>query len=213
MRNLEEAFEQCKDRSLVLLIDEYDAPLTHVLNDVDEFKMRHAILRDFFSLIKRFNSKFRFGFITGVTKISSLGLFSGPNNIRDITFDSLYGSIAGITQQELEQNLKPYIANAAKALRKIYPDQGWNNKKVLERLKLNYDGYSFDERAQVRVYNPWSVLNFLASPHREFKPYWLGSGAAASSLLFNSLDRVSKSGNSLRELCEYLAPGLPKKAA
>ncbi len=215
--NFERALKQFGQNELVLLIDEYDAPLTHVLEDLGEFEYRREIFYDFFSTMKIFADKFRFVFITGVARISDLGLFSGPNNIKDISFDPMYGAIAGITQEELEQNLKPYIAHAAQVLTEEAqePQERWDEQKVLSELKFNYDGYSFDLFAQKKVYNSWSVINFFASPRLGFQNYWLETGgntALLSLYLDNLIAQGSAAQQGLGELPDFLALDYEKES-
>ena len=95
--------------TLVLLIDEYDAPLTAVLGDKKEFEERRALFSEFFSTIKAYSGKFRFIFITGVTRYSNTSIFSAFNNIEDISFNPAYGAIVGYTQEELEHYFKDYM--------------------------------------------------------------------------------------------------------
>ncbi len=196
------ALKNADNCSIVLLIDEYDAPLTHVLTDPDEFDERRKTLASFFKRLKFYDDKFRFVFITGVTRITQLGLFSGPNNIKDISFESEYGAITGFTQEELEQNFKPYIASVAQVLKKEYPQEQWDEQKVLSELKSNYDGYSFDTFAEHKVYNPWSVINFFAEPEVGFKHYWLKS--STSTLAVKFLERLAGNSDDLLKIEDFL---------
>ncbi|WP_281756911.1 AAA family ATPase, partial [Succinatimonas hippei] len=167
--------------TLVLLIDEYDAPLTAVMGDKKEFEERRALFSEFFSTIKAYSGKFRFIFITGVTRYSNTSIFSAFNNIEDISFDPSYGALVGYTQEELEYYFKDYLENAAKALNRKEKTCKYTYEFILDELKNNYDGYSFDEDNEWHVYNPWSILNFLKNPQRGFKPYWLDTGGAKPS--------------------------------
>ncbi len=200
-RNLENALNSCEGQSLVLLIDEHDSPLTHTLTDPDEFEERRRVLTLFFTIVKMFTDKFRFIFITGITKFTGISSFSGLNNLEDITFDADYGAITGITQKELETCCKPYIRNAAQVFNEKYPGRGWDEEKILSEMKANYDGYSFDRQAKTRVYNPWSVLHFLKKPQNKFLPYWLQSGGTAA-LLAHYIKKMSQQGRGLGELVD-----------
>ena len=102
--------------SLVLLIDEYDAPLTAVMGKSEEFEDRRTLLSEFFLTIKRYSGKFRFIFITGVTRYSQVSIFSAFNSLDDISFNPLYGTIVGYTQEELEFYFKDYLEKAAEVL-------------------------------------------------------------------------------------------------
>ena len=190
--------------TLVLLIDEYDAPLTAVMGDKEEFEARRALFSEFFSTVKSRSSKFRFIFITGVTRYSNTSIFSAFNNIKDISFNPTYGAIVGYTQAELENYFKDYIEYAANALNKKEKTDKYTYELILEELKNNYDGYSFDEECEWHVYNPWSILNFLSEPQRGFKPYWLETGGAKPSLLVNYLNTFIDKKVKKTELVDYL---------
>ena len=175
------------ESEVVLLVDEYDAPLTAVLNDSSEFDDRCKILFNFYMTVKSFQVKFRFIFITGVTYYSHTSIFSAFNHLTDLTLDSDYGALLGYTSDELESYFSEYIDNAVETLNRKFPTERYTHEKVVEELKRNYDGYSFDEDCMHHVYNPWSILNFLKSPHRGFIPYWVVSGGSTPTFLVNYL--------------------------
>ena len=199
-----EALENAKDNSLVLLIDEYDAPLTATMADSKEFSNRKKILSDFFLTIKSYAGKFRFIFITGVTRYSQVSIFSAFNSLDGISFNPLYGTIVGYTQEELEFYFKDYLEKAAEVLNQKKNTNEFTYEKVLECVKNNYDGYSFDEECSTHVYNPWSILNFLKYPIREFKSYWLDSGASKPSLLVNYFTSVMDKKADRSKLLDFL---------
>ena len=182
---LEKSIEN--EDEVVLLVDEYDAPLTAVLNDSNEFEDRRKILSNFYLTVKSFDGKFRFIFVTGVTYYSHTSIFSAFNNLKDLTLDLRYGALLGYTSEELEKYFSEYIDNAVVTLNKKFPTERYTHEKVVEELKRNYDGYSFDEDCMHHVYNPWSILNFLKSPHRGFIPYWVVSGGSTPTFLVNYL--------------------------
>ena len=99
---LEKSIENEDDGAVVLLVDEYDAPLTAVLNDSNEFEDRRKILSNFYLTVKSFDGKFRFIFVTGVTYYSHTSIFSAFNNLKDLTLDLRYGALLGYTSEELE---------------------------------------------------------------------------------------------------------------
>ena len=175
------------DQKIVLLIDEYDTPLSAVLNNEKEFIARRDILYSFYSKLKQYQGRFRFIFITGVTYYAHTSIFSAFNNLTDLTLDSDYGALLGYTSEELEKYFREYIDNAVVTLNKKFPTERYAHEKVVEELKRNYDGYSFDEDCMHHVYNPWSILNFLKSPHRGFIPYWVVSGGSTPTFLVNYL--------------------------
>ena len=203
-RYLDIRFNQKDISGLVLLIDEYDAPLTAVMGDKEEFERRRRVLSNFFSTIKAYSGKFRFIFITGVTRYSNTSIFSAFNNIKDISFNPAYGALVGYTQEELEYYFKDYIEYAAKALNRKEKTCKYTYEFILDELKNNYDGYSFDEDNEWHVYNPWSILNFLKNPQRGFKPYWLDTGGAKPSLLVNYLNTFIDKKVKKTELIDYL---------
>ena len=193
---LEKSIENEDERAVVLLVDEYDAPLTAVLNDSNEFEDRRKILSNFYFTVKSFQVKFRFIFITGVTYYSHTSIFSAFNHLTDLTLDSDYGALLGYTSDELESYFSEYIDNAVETLNRKFPTECYTHEKVVEELKRNYDGYSFDEDCMHHVYNPWSILNFLKSPHRGFIPYWVSSGGSTPTFLVNYLKQGLKKYNS-----------------
>ena len=193
---LEKSIENEDERAVVLLVDEYDAPLTAVLNDSNEFEDRRKILSNFYMTVKSFQVKFRFIFITGVTYYSHTSIFSAFNHLTDLTLDSDYGALLGYTSEELEKYFSEYIDNAVETLNRKFPTERYTHEKVVEELKRNYDGYSFDEDCMHHVYNPWSILNFLKSPHRGFIPYWVSSGGSTPTFLVNYLKQGLKKYNS-----------------
>ena len=192
---LEKSIENEDERAVVLLVDEYDAPLTAVLNDSNEFEDRRKILSNFYMTVKSFQVKFRFIFITGVTYYSHTSIFSAFNHLTDLTLDSDYGALLGYTSDELESYFSEYIDNAVETLNRKFPTERYTHEKVVEELKRNYDGYSFDEDCMHHVYNPWSILNFLKSPHRGFIPYWVVSGGSTPTFLVNYLKQKLKKYN------------------
>ena len=184
------------DQKIVLLIDEYDTPLSAVLNNEKEFIARRDILHSFYSKVKQYQGRFRFIFITGVTYYSHTSIFSAFNHLTDLTLDSDYGALLGYTSDELESYFSEYIDNAVETLNRKFPTERYTHEKVVEELKRNYDGYSFDEDCMHHVYNPWSILNFLKSPHRGFIPYWVSSGGSTPTFLVNYLKQGLKKYNS-----------------
>ncbi len=203
-RYLDIRFSQKDIDSLVLLIDEYDAPLTAVMGDKEEFELRRRVLSNFFSTIKAYSGKFRFIFITGVTRNFNDSIFSSFNILEDISFNPTYGALVGYTQEELEHYFKDYLENAVTELNEDLGEDKYTYDSLIEALKLNYDGYSFDEDCEWHVYNPWSILNFLSEPQRGFKPYWLETGGAKPSLLVNYLNTFIDKKVKKTELVDYL---------
>ncbi len=162
--------------SLVLLIDEYDAPLAACLHRPDLFSQVQTAMSRFFLMLKQHARCLRFLFMAGVTKLANTGIFSGFNNLEDVSPDAEFGTLLGYTEDEIKENFGPYLERAADVL-------GLTQQAVLENLRTNYDGFCFDEDASSHVYCPWSVLNFLNKPARGFQNYWYTSGGNPSLLV------------------------------
>ena len=159
------AYEQT-ERQVVVLIDEYDKPLLDTLDKSELNGTYRDLLRAFFSVIKSSDRYLRFAFLTGVTRFSKVSVFSGLNNLRDISLLSDFAGICGITEQELEANFAPEIETLGNEL-------GETRDATLAILKKRYDGYLFARKGE-NVYNPFSLLNVFAS--RELSDYWYATG-------------------------------------
>lgn len=162
--------------SIVLLIDEYDAPLTERLGDTTAFNAVRDMLTQFFAILKSNEGCLRFFFMTGITKFSNTSIFSAFNNLEDISLDPLYGTLLGYTEEEIVDNFGIYLDSSAQAL-------SLSGDELLSQLRIHYNGFCFDEQASTSVYCPWSVLNFLKRPTRGFKNYWYESGGKPSVLM------------------------------
>ena len=162
---IERANEQTK-QNVVVLIDEYDAPLLDTMHDKKLFTEVRQQLRKFFSPIKDMDGKLRFVFITGISKFSQLSIFSELNNLKTITMNDEYAAICGITKEELVEQLEPEIEVMAEKL-------GISPKTVVQRLRKKYDGYHFTDNSP-DIFNPFSLLNSLSD--KNFKNYWYSTG-------------------------------------
>ena len=151
---------------VVLLIDEYDKPITDNINDLDTANKIRKFFRKFYGVLKNSSTidNLRFVFITGVSKFSKAGVFSCLNNLNDISMDDKYGDIVGYTQQELEDNFSDWIEITAQK-------KSMNKQELLDKIKAYYDGFSFN--GITKVYNPFSVLNFFDKKY--FYNYWYTS--------------------------------------
>ena len=154
-------------QKVVLLIDEYDAPILDTMHDdklMDD--VRHQ-LRDFYSPIKDLDSKLQFVFITGISKFSQLSIFSELNNLKNISMLPEYSAICGISQEELEANFAPEIEAMAEK-------NGYSKAECIAELKKNYDGYHFSQDVQTDIYNPFSLLKAFSD--LSFGSYWFLTG-------------------------------------
>lgn len=153
-------------RKVVVLIDEYDAPLLDVVHEEMNLEVLRNVMRNFYSPLKACDPYLRYVFLTGITKFSQLSIFSELNNIKNISMNPDYAGVCGITQDEIESQMREDVEELAKRL-DITPG------KVMEKLKENYDGYHFTFPSP-DIYNPFSLLNAFADGR--FYSYWFGSG-------------------------------------
>ena len=153
-------------KQVVVLIDEYDAPLLDVAHEKEQLDILRNIMRNFFSPLKARESYLRFVFLIGITKFSQLSIFSELNNITNISMRDDYAGICGITKEELLENMSDDIDMLAEA-------KGLSRESTIAKLKEHYDGYHFSG-VSPDVFNPYSLLNCFAG--RNFGSYWFGSG-------------------------------------
>jgi hypothetical protein len=162
---------------VVVIIDEYDAPLISTLDSPNHEKMREK-LKGFYLVLKACDAQLRFVFITGVSKFSKAGIFSGLNNLDDITLDSDYADICGITQTELLTTYGPEID-------RVLEHTGREREEYLKDLQTFYNGYRFT-RAETLVYNPFG-MNMHFGKLGEFESYWFKT--ATPSFLIKLIDK------------------------
>ncbi len=160
--NLVEALST--ENQVVVLIDEYDKPIVDYLHDMPLANENRLIVKEFFEGLKDLDKHIRFLFITGVSKFSKVSLFSGLNNLTDITVNEDFAALCGYTQQELEH----YFGEAFPAIAKKW---GFTVEEVREELRKMYNGYNW---LGERVYNPWAILNAVNA--KDLANYWSGSG-------------------------------------
>lgn len=153
----------------VLLIDEYDAPLTAAIGHEALFNSVSAALAAFYAVCRANEEAFRFIFVTGIARFSGTPAAAELSRFSDISFDPKYGAIVGFSEKEILNSFAPQLRCAAAVL-------GLDEAEMRARLREQYGGYAFDRDAAVHVFSPWSVLNFLARPHRGLRGYWVESG-------------------------------------
>jgi len=139
------------NQKVVVLVDEYDKPILDNITNVEIANELRDSLRNFYSVIKGSDQYLKFAFLTGVSKFSKVSLFSGLNNLEDITLDSRFSTICGYTQKNVENSFKQYLENVD-----------------LNKLKKWYNGYSWLGES---VYNPFDILLFF-SKGNEYQNYW-----------------------------------------
>lgn len=154
---------------VVILIDEYDAPLQHSWKTPlhDECT---EVYREVFAILKADDAYERLIFITGITKFTQISLFSVLNNLTNISFDAPYAAICGITKDEIMENFMPEIEEMGE-------QNEWTKEETIEQLKSYYDGYHFSRKNMVDVFNPFSLINALED--KELRNYWAASGATS----------------------------------
>ena len=162
---IKRAYEQT-GKKVVVLIDEYDAPLLDVVHERENLDVLRNIMRNFYSPLKACDPYLRYVFLTGITKFSQLSIFSELNNIKNISMDEPYAAICGISEDEIRLQMKDDLGGLAKKL-EITPEE------ALMKLKENYDCYHFTSPSP-DIYNPFSLLNAFADG--KFGSYWFGSG-------------------------------------
>lgn len=147
------SYQKYKEK-VVILIDEYDKPILDNITESKRAIQARELLKGFYSVIKENDKYIQFGFITGVSKFSKVSLFSGLNNLTDITIEKEFGTICGYTQSELESNFVDRLEG-----------------KDLKKIKQWYNGYSWLDES---VYNPFGILSFFRKG--EYENYWFETG-------------------------------------
>ena len=160
------AVYQKTGKQVVVLIDEYDAPLLDVAHEKEKLDVLRNTMRNFYSPLKGNESMLRFVFMTGITKFSQLSIFSELNNITNVSMDEPYAGICGITKEELLTQMSDDIDALAEHLE-------LSREETIQELKDHYDGYHFTWPSP-DVFNPYSLLNCFAK--QEMDDYWFGSG-------------------------------------
>ena len=147
---IEKAYEKYHQK-VVILIDEYDKPILDNIENIPEALLIRNGMRNFYTKIKENDRYLRFAFLTGVSKFAKVSIFSGLNNLEDISLNPDYGNICGYTQLDLDTTFAPYLEGVD-----------------MEKVKVWYNGYNF---LGDTVYNPFDILLFIKNNHR-FKNYW-----------------------------------------
>ena len=160
----------------VVLVDEYDKPLLDVMDtphkvnyqgvEISLEEYNRDTLKSFYSSFKAADEHLRFVFLTGVTKFSQVSVFSGFNQPKDLTMNSRYETICGISESEMEQSFHHQIEEMA-------DENGCSFDEMKCQLKKQYDGYHFSKK-MTEVYNPFSLLNALQE--KDIRNYWFQTG-------------------------------------
>ena len=159
------AYEQT-GRAVVVLIDEYDAPLLDVVHEEEQLPKLRQVMRNFYSPLKACDPYLRFVFLTGITKFSQMSIFSELNNLKNISMNPAYACICGISREELQTQLTDHVDALAEQL-------GTDREGAVRQLGDRYDGYHFAWPSP-DLFNPFSLLNALADCRLD--NYWFSSG-------------------------------------
>ena len=154
------------NQQVVILIDEYDDPIIRHINDPEMARKNREVLQDFYKIMKSESGSLRFVFLTGVSKFSKTSIFSGLNNLLNISLSDKYSALLGYTQEELETYFPECISDLAES-------HSLSINETLNKIKFWYNGYRFS-KAENKVYNPFSCL--LLFEKKEFMNYWFETG-------------------------------------
>ena len=191
------AYEQT-GKKVVVLIDEYDAPLLDVVHEHDNLGTLRNIMRNFYSPLKACDPYLRYVFLTGITKFSQLSIFSELNNIENISMDEPYAAICGISEDEIRSQMKEDVEELARRME-------ITSEEAMNELKENYDGYHFTYPSP-DMYNPFSLLT--AMEKGKIDSYWFGSGTPTYLIQMVKKFNVEPSeiGNNHAEVSAFDAP-------
>jgi len=153
-RLIQEAYKKYQ-KKVVILIDEYDKPILDNLDNPQRAEENRDFLRGIYIQLKANDRYIKFAFLTGISKFSKASIFSGLNQIEDISLNSDFGDVCGYTQEDIETEFKEYLKDV--------------NLKLLQKW---YDGYNF---LADKVYNPFNILKFIKNRYK-FSNYWWESG-------------------------------------
>ena len=200
------AFSQT-GKQVAVIIDEYDAPLLDVLHEDESLDAFRNVMQEFYVQLKANEAMIRFCFITGITKFSQLSIFSTINNLTNISMDSKYAAICGITEEEFVTQMAPDIAMLAR-------EYECTPEEMHAKLKRQYDGYRFAKMSP-DVYNPFSLLKCFNQ--RDIANYWFDSGTPTFLIRqmqhfrtdITSMDHIEASASSFDRPTEAMTTALP----
>ena len=177
-RLIQTAYEKT-DEKVVVLIDEYDAPMLDSINDPELQDYIRNQVRNLFSPLKAQSQYLRFVFLTGISKFSQLSVFSELNNLQQLTFDPNYEGVCGITEEELLTQLKPDIELLAQKMDKLAHRWGgsYDYDSTVAALKHWFDGYHFTKN-MTDIYCPWSLVSAFAMG--DIMNFWFSTGTPTS---------------------------------
>ena len=203
---IERAYKR-EGKQVVVLIDEYDAPLLDVLHENEMLGPMRKVMQEFYQPLKASEAMIKLCFITGITKFSQLSIFSTINNLKNVTMLPQFSAICGITEQEVKTVL-------ADGIERMAVKYGCSADEMFERIKLRYDGYHFSEESE-DIYNPYSLVN--AFTDCKLANYWFESGTPTFLIHqmqhfrtdITSLDRMEVASAAFDQPTENMSDALP----
>ena len=194
-------------KQVVVLIDEYDAPLLDVLHESQQLEDFRNVMQEFYVQLKANEAMIRFCFITGITKFSQLSILSTINNLTNISMDPKFAAICGITEEE-------FVTDMAPDIQKLADKEEVTFEEMHAKLKLQYDGYRFSE-VSPDVYNPFSLLKCFVQ--HKVSNYWFESGTPTFLICqmqyfrtdITTMDRIEASASSFDRPTEAMTNALP----
>ena len=194
-------------KQVVVLVDEYDAPLLDVLHKDETLDDMRRVMQEFYQPLKANERMIKFCFITGITKFSQLSIFSTINNLKNVTLLPRFSAICGITEQEVKTDMAEDIQAMADHL-------DYTFEEMFQRIKLRYDGYHFSEESE-DIYNPFSLLNAFGD--QKLDNYWFASGTPTFLIRqlqhfktdITSLDKLEVPSSAFDQPTENMKNALP----
>ena len=174
-----------RGKPVVILIDEYDAPVGQALNDIAKATAIRAKLSAFYGEIKNNVGNIRFMMMTGVTRFTQLSVFSALNNLTDLTMDERYATLLGYTDEELE-------ANFGKTLHRHAEVMGLSYEDYREKLRWWFNGYRFSPDCEDKVYNPYAIGQTLGALKRRFIGTWIATGQTSAVINYFTNNQLAE---------------------
>jgi len=205
-RIIQQAYEQT-GKQVVIIVDEYDAPLLEVLHEEENLPKFRKVMQEFYGPLKACEAMVKFCFITGITKFSQLSIFSTINNLKNVSMKPEFSAICGITEQEVKTDF-------AEDIKRMAIQYECSAEEMFLKIKSRYDGYHFAAVSE-DIYNPFSLLN--AFDDNELKSYWFAS-ATPTYLIhqmqhfrtdITSLERMEEPAESFDVPTEAMTTALP----
>ncbi len=175
--NAIQTLTQARGKPVVVLIDEYDSPVSRALDDIPKANIIRERLSAFYGEIKNNAADIRFMMMTGVTKFTQLSVFSALNNLNDLTLQPEAATLLGYTEEELDHYFGEYLRAHAKVM-------GLSDEDYRGQLRWWYNGYRFSPRSKTKVYNPVAIGRTLSRQCEYFEPTWSETGHSTALMKY-----------------------------